>query len=28
LFGGGEKVVTLSHNDKVEILDVKKKTAP
>ena len=26
LFGGGEKVITLAHNDKVEILDVKKKT--
>ncbi len=26
LFGGGEKVVTLAHNDKVEIVDIKKKS--
>lgn len=26
LFGGGEKVLTLAHNDKVEIVDVQKKS--
>jgi translation elongation factor P/translation initiation factor 5A len=27
LFGGGEKVLNLAHNDKVEIVDVRKKFA-
>ncbi|MFH0979122.1 MAG: hypothetical protein V1837_07540 [Candidatus Woesearchaeota archaeon] len=27
LFGGGEKIITLAHNDKVEIVEARKKVA-